>query len=553
MIKKTELSHNIKSKREIGSVESFCKTKDGSVWIATTVGLYKLNPSNNRAELYQPTSSLKDVLANQLNSLTEDKEGNLWAGTTFAGLLKFDSKSKEFYRYKNETANQNSLPINGLLTVYTDRSGIIWIGYWTGGISKWDRQKWKFPLYNISSNQEDILNNNNVNTIYEDISRNLWIGTQRGLSNAIGNFPNWSINYSIQDFVRVSDQTYFLNRKEFPIDFPVWHNRDDVAQGKDAVVEAALEWMNNLVYGHDVNTDNKFYLPGNDTCYISAIVENPNLNNVAAKIFIEDLKNTFVDSILLTPTGASDIWEGEWILPNIEDIYKMKMKTIDNTVGNSFTFSNMQRISTAGPVVLDSISFYKGVGDWYFLKPFVTNKGNSATITNAEIKFLCDDPWVASFSTSVVPLPDIEPGATVGSINWATINYIDSLFPGYFNIKVEIMSGEWTYWTDSMRVPLIIPGVEEENLQPMTYDLEQNYPNPFNPTTTIKYQIPTSGNISIKVYDILGNEVAKLVDGYMETGKYEVEFDANSLASGVYIYRLSVNDFVNVKKMVLLK
>jgi hypothetical protein len=85
------------------------------------------------------------------------------------------------------------------------------------------------------------------------------------------------------------------------------------------------------------------------------------------------------------------------------------------------------------------------------------------------------------------------------------------------------------------------------------YALEQNYPNPFNPTTTIKYQIPISGNVSIKVYDILGKEVAKLVDGYMEIGRYEVDFDASSLASGVYIYRLNVNDFVNVKKMVLLK
>jgi hypothetical protein len=85
------------------------------------------------------------------------------------------------------------------------------------------------------------------------------------------------------------------------------------------------------------------------------------------------------------------------------------------------------------------------------------------------------------------------------------------------------------------------------------YALEQNYPNPFNPTTTISYQIPTSGNVSIKVYDILGNEVANLVDSYKETGRYEVSLDASSLASGVYIYRLNVNDYVNVKKMVLLK
>jgi hypothetical protein len=95
--------------------------------------------------------------------------------------------------------------------------------------------------------------------------------------------------------------------------------------------------------------------------------------------------------------------------------------------------------------------------------------------------------------------------------------------------------------------------IERMNESPKDFNLLQNYPNPFNPSTKIKFQIPTSGNVSIKVYDILGNEVARLVDGYIEIGKYEVEFDASSLSSGVYIYRLQVNDFVNVKKMVLLK
>jgi hypothetical protein len=97
-----------------------------------------------------------------------------------------------------------------------------------------------------------------------------------------------------------------------------------------------------------------------------------------------------------------------------------------------------------------------------------------------------------------------------------------------------------------------IVGVEDFSV-PTEFALEQNYPNPFNPTTIIKYQIPTSGNVTIKVNDILGNEVAKLVDDFMGTGKYEVSFDASSLASGVYIYRLNINDFVNVKKMILLK
>lgn len=373
-----------------------------------------------------------------------------------------------------------------------------------------------------------------------------------GLSNAIGNFPGWSINYSIQDFVRVSDQTYFLNRKEFPIDFPVWHNQDDVAQGKDAVVEAALEWMNNLVYGHDVNTDNKFYLAGNDTCYISAIIENPNLNNVTSKIFIEDLKNTFIDSILLTPTGANDIWEGEWIIPNIEDIYKMKIKTIDNTVGDSFTFSNMRRVTTAGPVTLDSI-FVTDQSTYFFVKPFVKNNSTVTAITNASMHLICNDSWVTSIMPEVKEIADIPPGSIVGPATMFRVDVDTSIFPDYFNFKVEVMSDGWTYWTDSMRVPPIIPGVEEEGLQPLTYKLEQNYPNPFNPSTSIQYEVSSRQFVSLKIYDILGNEIETLVSEEKPAGTYEVTWNAASLPSGVYFYKLQAGNFVETRKMLLLK
>ncbi len=104
--------------------------------------------------------------------------------------------------------------------------------------------------------------------------------------------------------------------------------------------------------------------------------------------------------------------------------------------------------------------------------------------------------------------------------------------------------------------------LEKSNLQernfngesiPLEYSLEQNYPNPFNPSTTIKYQLPASGNVIIKIYDILGSEVATLVDDFQNEGRYEINFNASKLASGVYLYRLQVNDFVNTKKMILLK
>jgi hypothetical protein len=89
--------------------------------------------------------------------------------------------------------------------------------------------------------------------------------------------------------------------------------------------------------------------------------------------------------------------------------------------------------------------------------------------------------------------------------------------------------------------------------QPVTYELAQNYPNPFNPTTKIEYAIPAQSKVELKVYNVIGQEVATLVNEIQAAGVHHVKFNALSLASGVYFYRLSAGDFVSVKKMVLLK
>jgi len=88
---------------------------------------------------------------------------------------------------------------------------------------------------------------------------------------------------------------------------------------------------------------------------------------------------------------------------------------------------------------------------------------------------------------------------------------------------------------------------------PKEFKLEQNFPNPFNPTTTIQYQLPQDAKVTLKVYDILGSEVATLINAEQEAGYYEVNWNASNLASGVYIYRLQTGSFVSVKKMMLLR
>jgi hypothetical protein len=95
--------------------------------------------------------------------------------------------------------------------------------------------------------------------------------------------------------------------------------------------------------------------------------------------------------------------------------------------------------------------------------------------------------------------------------------------------------------------------VDQENTTPVEFNLSQNYPNPFNPNTEIGFSIAKFGFVSLKVYDILGNEIAILVNEFKPAGSYEVEFNVKDLPSGIYLYKLQVDSFIESRKMILLK
>ncbi|RPI63015.1 MAG: T9SS C-terminal target domain-containing protein [Ignavibacteriales bacterium] len=90
-------------------------------------------------------------------------------------------------------------------------------------------------------------------------------------------------------------------------------------------------------------------------------------------------------------------------------------------------------------------------------------------------------------------------------------------------------------------------------MTPAEYKLSQNYPNPFNPVTRINFQLPYASNVTLKIYDVVGSEVATLVNEIKAAGNYNFDFNASSLASGVYYYKLQAGDFVQNKKMILMK
>jgi len=99
----------------------------------------------------------------------------------------------------------------------------------------------------------------------------------------------------------------------------------------------------------------------------------------------------------------------------------------------------------------------------------------------------------------------------------------------------------------------IIVSVEVEVNGPLSFALEQNYPNPFNPSTSIKYSVPENGFVKLSVYNLLGEEVATLVNEEKAGGSYEVNLDAGKLTSGIYFYTMQAGRYVETKKMVLLR
>ncbi len=148
--------------------------------------------------------------------------------------------------------------------------------------------------------------------------------------------------------------------------------------------------------------------------------------------------------------------------------------------------------------------------------------------------------------------------------NWVTPSQSKVVFMAYDPLVLNSAVTAGDYWIATETVASFhqairwfglhnVTSVEDNGQLPRDFSLNQNYPNPFNPSTSIKYTLPQNVKVSLKVYDILGKEVATLIDENQNSGVHEFNFNASNLASGMYIYTLRAGDFVSSKKMMLLK
>lgn len=156
-------------------------------------------------------------------------------------------------------------------------------------------------------------------------------------------------------------------------------------------------------------------------------------------------------------------------------------------------------------------------------------------------------PLTSTVTTREIPLSSFlvngQP-AYMGNVSMVSFQLTKSLNPTMSNFDYTVQNAVMI--SNSV-------GINTNSTDVKNYALDQNYPNPFNPVTKIAFSIPKQGNVSLKVYNMLGKEVAQLVNGFKNVGNYEVNFDGAALSSGVYFYKLEAEGFTDVKRMMLVK
>jgi hypothetical protein len=250
------------------------------------------------------------------------------------------------------------------------------------------------------------------------------------------------------------------------------------------------------------------------------------------------------------------------ILPPVmlEDAFRFTYLLVNNTYQDTMIFSEKQQITSIGPLVCEEYHILSQDSNRMQLELVLRNQGQQAAATEVQAELIPLDSAVISIVSNNQSFGSIPAGGS--SIN-STAYIIDTMEkPGTLLFNVRISMGGYPYWLQENLVVGIEPGSSQQ--PPSEFALYQNYPNPFNATTVFSWLVPSpaqgsdgqlavSSPVKLVLYDISGREVAVLVNEKQKAGYHQIEFDASNLASGIYVYRLQSGNYVQSKKMLLLR
>jgi len=296
---------------------------------------------------------------------------------------------------------------------------------------------------------------------------------------------------------------------------------------------------------------------------VTAHAENPNGHLISLMAYFE-ADSIAVDSAALADDalhgdGASGdgVWGTSWKVPAGERFYNVELRVADPVDPSTYSMPYAARFATAGPLIFDGYSIASAdtvpnPGDQVWFRIKLKNIGSVATIPAVTARVMALDSGNIA-GVSRLDFGSIDPSASVRSTNAVAAKF-SPVLPGLYSASfaIDISSTGTRFWRDTMRV--VVTGIaREKEILPAQFALKQNYPNPFNPSTTIKYELPKASHVTLTVYDLLGREVARLVNDLEEPGYKTVEWNGGELASGVYFYRLQAGDCVQTRKLLVLR
>ncbi|MGE5401347.1 MAG: two-component regulator propeller domain-containing protein [Ignavibacteriales bacterium] len=493
----------------------------------------------NTWTLYKNT--LTDIPAHSVGALAIDHQGVKWIGTSDAGLIKYDGKTWTLYNKSN-----SGLTSDIILSIAVDKLDNKWLGTWTGTLSgdviKYDNKNW--TVFRRSAP---------VFAIAIDENGNKWVGS-RYSELAKYNDTTWTV-YTVP-FGEVSIQSVSIDQ-----------------QGN--------KWLlSNGLIKFDDNVWTKYSTSNSGI-----------LSNTDYTLAIDLSDNKWIGTF----RGLSAFREGGVILtsrPDIPKLISVKNNSKDQPVNLSLTWENVISAETYHFQLAKDSLFMKIVVD----DSMITSLSRSITglpegiiyywrvrAKNIAGTSLWSEIW--DFTT-LLNAPDSLKAKLLSKsklqLSWADLSagedgfiierklsenflildtvkanvtsYIDSTADQLVTYQYRIKSyTQFAVSAYSNIASIKITGVNDQKRIPTVYSLSQNYPNPFNPVTTIRYSLPKPSFVQLKITDLLGREVLALVGKDQSAGEYNVQLDASSLPSGIYIYTIVAGQFRDSKKLLLIK
>ena len=317
--------------------------------------------------------------------------------------------------------------------------------------------------------------------------------------------------------------------------------------------------LSGLAFAHDVRLSH----PAKDSLRITARVENPLAHTLNIVGTLTSASGALLDSVLLKDDGlhgdslsADGLWGYQYV-PRKDDTIRVSIRTDDITAGTSRTLQDIAQIGFTRKAVIAMDTRWIDLG-----RISVATSHYDTTFLVRNIGYAADslmvylDPGNVTPDTAVSAFPKMFRLAP-GDSQKVTFSIRPGLLStGYYAAQVIVESkfafGQ-TEFPKYYQFQVVISSISDIAGLPTVFALDQNYPNPFNPSTTIRYGLPNRSHVTLTVFNTLGQQITVLQSGDREAGYHEVRFDGTGLSSGVYFYRIQAGEFVQTRRLVLLK